>query len=135
MHQHRLGVDDWKATLPRKTLGSWKRAEHAPAMCPCGKVVQHLLGCIGHSGASTDPCPPDQHWREHTWSAGSRSGLPVREGHECSEVSPAEGHEGDQVPGASEIEGESGRAGAVQPGKEKAQGGSYHWVSVPDGKV
>lgn len=44
-------------------------------------------------------------------------------------------HEGDQVPEASEIEGQAERAETVQPSEEKAQGGSHHWVSVPDRKT
>jgi len=57
----------------------------------------------------------------HIWSAGPSAGLPAPDRHGLTGLSPAKGHEGDEGTGASVIQGKAKRAGAVQPGEEKAQ--------------
>lgn len=84
MPQHSLGKNDWKQLCQGKHQGPGRQADHAPAMHPCGKAVQHLLGCFRQSGASRDPCPPET----ESTPGGSRFGLPIQEGHGWSGASP-----------------------------------------------
>ena len=46
---------------------------------------------------------------------------------------PEKGHRVDQRAGASAVRGQANRVGAIQPGKEKALGGHYSGILVPEG--
>ena len=97
-------------------MSLWQRSPTTSWAALCKAEPAEILSPLLSTGESTPGV------------LGPDLGLPVQEGHRHSGVSPAKGHEGDQGTGASEIEGEAERAGTVQPGEEKAQGGSYHWV-------
>ena len=58
----------------------------------------------------------------------------VQERQGTSRESPLEGHTDDEGPGVSPLRGKAERPGAVQPGEEKAERGSYQYLSVFKGQ-
>ena len=58
---------------------------------------------------------------------------PAQEGHGAVGTGPKEGHEDDQRAGAPPLQGQAERAGALQPGEEKALRRPYSGLSVPEG--
>jgi len=57
---------------------------------------------------------------------------PTQEGHEVIGTGPEEGHKDDQRAGAPPLRGEAERTGALQPGEDKAPGGPYSDLPVPE---
>jgi len=62
-------------------------------------------------------------------------GSSVKKQHRHTGENPAKGHKGDKGTGAPHIGGKAERAGTVQPGEEKAQGGSSQCIQIPEGTV
>ena len=60
-------------------------------------------------------------------------GSPTQEGHEAVGAGPEEGHKLDQRAEAPLLWEQDERAGALQPGKEKALGGPYSSLPGPEG--
>ena len=60
---------------------------------------------------------------------------PAQEGHGAVEADLEEGHKDDQRAGVPPLWGQAERAGALQPGKEKAPGGPCCDFLVPTGNL